>query len=109
MFIEVEKIESQDIIKREKQEKRVRFYKRHDAKRLDLEYYLPNKKGCRPMDLFYISFDKEPVLKADSIKNTVMSIFKYLNYFEYLTKSSKVSVGKFLTEIKDQNLLDLQK
>lgn len=55
-FLEVEKpdLENFNTIRR------IDFYKKHGAKKLDINYLYPNKTGFLPMDLYYINYGSEP-------------------------------------------------
>ena len=49
--------------------RRVRFYESCGCKKLDCEYYYPNKDGCLPMDLYALEIYNSSSLKKDILED----------------------------------------
>ena len=73
-FLEVEKPDENnpDTIRR------IKFYKKHGAGKLDIDYIYPNKQGGLPMDLYYIPFNDENI-QQEEIKDFITELFKNLH------------------------------
>ena len=72
-FLEVEKpdLENFNTIRR------IDFYQKHGAKKLDINYLYPNEKGFLPMDLYYISYGSEP--SYYEIKSFITKLFEVVH------------------------------
>ncbi len=73
-FLEVEKpdTEKPDTLRR------IKFYKKHGAQKLDINYIYPNNEGGLPMDLYYIPFN-EPSPSKKIIYAFIQELFKYVH------------------------------
>lgn len=72
IFLEVEKPDENDI----QTLKRIKFYKKHGAELLDVNYLYPNKDGYLPMDLYYIPYTNQKVEVFKVISNVFSAIHK---------------------------------
>lgn len=74
IYFEVEKpvVENPNTIRR------VRFYESCGCKKLDCEYYFPNKDGCLPMDLYALEIDDSSSSKKDTLAD-IHSAFSALH------------------------------
>lgn len=72
-FLEVEKPDQKNAYTL----KRISFYERHGAQKLDIDYLYPNKSGCLPMDLYYINYNGMP--SYDEITMFVKELFSVVH------------------------------
>ncbi len=79
IFIEVEIPNHQDPAKVEVQKRRIRFYEKSRAKRIDAPYLFPSVHGAFPMYLYYISNLPLTTLSGSFVKQTLLSVFKNLH------------------------------
>ncbi len=75
VYLEVEKPDQEkpDTIRR------ISFYENLGAKKLDCEYYYPNKDGCIPLDLYFLAFGENGLPKCDQVKDTIRMVFDSLH------------------------------
>jgi len=76
IFAEVEKPNSLDPKERNKQEGRIRFYKRLGAIELDIDYFLPTINGGMDINLFFIPSHGDEIPEMSFVKETVRHVFK---------------------------------
>lgn len=74
VYLEVEKANEDNI----NTLRRIKFYTRLGAKKIDCVYFYPNKEGCLEMDLYFIPF-KEKMPDNQSIKTAIENIFSNLH------------------------------
>lgn len=70
IYLEVEKADEKDI----NTLRRIKFYTRLGAKKIDCLYFYPNKEGCLEMDLYFLPF-QNAFPDRKSIKASVENIF----------------------------------
>ncbi len=85
-FLEVEKPDPENI----NTLRRIKFYEKNGAKKLNINYIYPNYHGGLPMDLYYISFNKQKTTLIET-KNFITSLFACIhsdikNYQKFLDK-----------------------
>lgn len=82
IYLEVEKADESVI----NTIRRIKFYKSLGAKKLDINYFYPNKDGCIDLDLYFLPFCKaELPLKEVSfrvIKDVFNALHKELNHID---------------------------
>jgi GNAT superfamily N-acetyltransferase len=97
MFIEIEYPDENDKDYKN-QLKRVKFYDRLGAKKLDFNYILPTNDGGLPIGLYYKPIGNINVLTKEKIKETIFSSFNYI----HTDIDSRDSIFKeFVSEIDD--------
>ena len=74
-FLEVEKPD----INNPNTLRRIKFYEKHGAKKLDLNYIYPNKEGGLPMDLYYIPYEGKIPSKEEQ-KEFITMLFKTIHF-----------------------------
>lgn len=79
MFMEVEIPDAKDEACREEQTRRITFYERLGAKRLNFEYQLPTNNGGLPMYLYFRPSPNLKLLPKEQIKGTITSAFDYIH------------------------------
>lgn len=79
VFLEVEPINSEDPRAREDQERRIRFYERLGAKRLDVPYQLPTTTDSLPMHLMFRPSSGVHLLPKEVIREAIASAFEYIH------------------------------
>jgi ribosomal protein S18 acetylase RimI-like enzyme len=75
VFLEVEIPEESN----ENQMRRIAFYERVGAVRLDLKYYLPNEFGGLEMYLYYKSFSKDVLPKPEVVIEVIESAYEFIH------------------------------
>lgn len=78
MFLEVE-IPNEEDGEYQDQIRRIRFYERLGAKRLEFRYELPTNNGGFPMHLYFSPSSNVRVLPKEQIKETIASAFEYIH------------------------------
>jgi len=79
IFLEVEIPTEEDSNIKEEQIRRIKFYERLDAHRLNFEYQLPTNNGGFPMYLYFRPSPNVKLLPKEQIKETVASAFEYIH------------------------------
>ncbi len=79
VFLEVEIPDSIDPSIKENQVKRIAFYERLSAIRLNNDYELPTPSGSQPMHLFFRPSPGVHQLPKDIIQETIASTFEYIH------------------------------
>ena len=79
MFIEVEIPNPKDPDKALTQNKRIRFYEKSGAKRLNIPYLFPSIDGPFPMFLYYLSNVPLTTLSGSFINGTLNNVFRALH------------------------------
>ncbi|MCH4890663.1 GNAT family N-acetyltransferase [Acidaminobacter sp. JC074] len=74
MFMEVEIDEG-----KAEQKRRIKFYERLGAKKLNLTYNLPTPEGQLPMNLFYKPINNNQLLPGDVTKKIISESFNYIH------------------------------
>ncbi len=69
-FLEVEKPD----VREPNTLRRIKFYQKHGAGKLGVNYLYPNENGALPMDLYYIMYSGQPV--NQEIKNFITELFQ---------------------------------
>lgn len=59
--------------------RRIKFYEKYGAEKLDVNYIYPNNEGGLPMDLYYISYDNKKPSNSD-IKQFITALFKAVHF-----------------------------
>lgn len=72
-FLEVEKPNEQDV----NTTRRINFYKKNGAQKLDVNYLYPNEQGCIPLDLYYIKYKDLP--SDEDIRVFITELFKQIH------------------------------
>lgn len=74
-FLEVEKpdVTVQDTIRR------IKFYKKFSAEKLDINYLYPNECGYLPMDLYFVPYENKMLQKSEII-DTIKHAFDRLHF-----------------------------
>lgn len=75
MFIEIEIPDENTPEVFEQQLKRIAFYERLGARKLDMEYLLPSNEGPVPMYLYYFPISMDTSLNRNSIRQTIEIVF----------------------------------
>lgn len=75
MFLEVEIPEGSN----ENQIRRISFYERSGAVRLDLKYYLPNEFGGLQMYLYYNSLNKDVLPEPEVVIKVIESAYEFIH------------------------------
>lgn len=75
LFLEIEIDDGIDELKR----RRIEFYKRLGAKKIDMMYSLPIVDGSFDMSLFFLPREGEVVLNRNLIVDTLVSVFNYIH------------------------------
>lgn len=68
-FLEVEKPDTENY----NTIRRIKFYQKHGATKLDINYLYPNEKGFLPMDLYYINYNSE--INQKDVKDFILALF----------------------------------
>ena len=79
IIVEVEKANHKNEKIREKQKKRIDFYKRLGASRLNIAYHLPTKEGSIPLDLYFKPKQGVNYLPKEVIQNKICSVFQFIH------------------------------
>lgn len=79
LFIEVEIPEENEGITRENQLRRIRFYERFGAKRLQMPYQLPTVYGGLPMYLYFCPSNHVEILPKEQIQKAISEVFTYIH------------------------------
>lgn len=79
MFLEVEIPDSVNEAYRDEQQRRIMFYERLGAKRLNVDYKLPTQKGGFPMYLYFSPDPSVKILPKEQIKESIESAFGYIH------------------------------
>lgn len=74
-YLEVEKQNPDDI----NTLRRIKFYTRLGAKKLDVDYIYPNKTGGLPMDLYFMPFDETYFPSKEDMMQAINHTFSYLH------------------------------
>lgn len=62
-------------------ERRIKFYKKLGAKKLDIDYFYPNKDGFLPMDLYFLPFNENTTNPScGEVFGVVENVFKILHF-----------------------------
>lgn len=69
-FLEVEKPNPVD----NNTYRRISFYQRHGAEKINIDYYYPNREGDLAMDLYYIAYKSE-IPSQENILNFIKELF----------------------------------
>lgn len=75
MYLEVEKPDEECI----NTLRRINFYTKAGAKKLECEYFYPNKDDCLAMDLYFIPFACEQLPPRDETLKTINKVFYTLH------------------------------
>lgn len=98
VFLEVEKVESADPQERRDQERRIEFYHRLGAKRVDVDYLYPGATGGTPMNLYIRPAPGVHILPHDQLKRAVGAAYDYIHGD---VADREVQLQKFLPQIVD--------
>ncbi|WP_462410810.1 GNAT family N-acetyltransferase [Neobacillus sp. Marseille-QA0830] len=79
MFIEVEIPEEEDGPKREEQLRRINFYERLGARKLNVPYQLPTNSGGFPMYLYFRPSSNVQLLPKKQIQEAIAEVFGYIH------------------------------
>ncbi|WBW95551.1 GNAT family N-acetyltransferase [Oceanirhabdus sp. W0125-5] len=79
IMVEVEEANHVNKKIREKQKRRIDFYKRIGAHRLNIDYYLPIKDGSIPLDLYFIPKEGVKYLSKEVLRNQIYSVFQFIH------------------------------
>lgn len=79
MFMEVEIPNRADELNFLKQKRRIQFYEKLGAKRLNMKYLFPSSEGDFPMYLYFKTNSKLNSLPGSLIKQILVSVFKSLH------------------------------
>jgi GNAT superfamily N-acetyltransferase len=79
LFMEVEIPDGEDKQCRKDQVRRILFYERLGAKRLDVDYQLPTPDGGFPMYLYFYPSHDVRLLPGEKIKEAIISAFEYIH------------------------------
>ena len=71
IFFEVEKPDSKNELTLHYQKKRIKFYERLGAKRLEVSYKLPTREGDLPMLLYFLPLQDISFISQDFIWNSI--------------------------------------
>lgn len=99
IFMEVEIPDSPIDIVREEQRRRIQFYERLGAKRLNFEYQLPTPDGGLPMYLYFRPSPQVKLLPKEQIKETIASAFDYIHSD---VKKKNAILKTFVNKIPDE-------
>lgn len=80
IFIEIETPNSKDEATRLEQERRIKFYERLGAKRLEFNYQLPTNNGGFPMYLYFKPLPSVRMLTREHILSSISSTFNYIHF-----------------------------
>ncbi len=97
VFMEVE-IPDENSACFNEQKKRIQFYERLGAKKLEINYLLPTKNGGVPLFLYFKPAPNLSFLPKEQIKETIYSVFNYI-HTDILERD--IIFKKFINEIKD--------
>lgn len=94
MFLEVDIPDGQD----PNADRRINFYHRFGAQRLDLNYIFPTPDGKGlPMHLFYLPFGNSPLPSAETVSVAIESAKAYIHRDISEAGSQKIEAGRRLT------------
>ncbi len=79
MFFEVEIPSEENEVCREEQTRRITFYERLGAKRLNFNYQLPTNNGGFPMYFYFKPSSNVKFLPKEQIKEAIASAFEYIH------------------------------
>ena len=79
IFLEVEIPDDKNESYKEEQIRRINFYERLGAKKLNIKYQLPTNNGGRPMYLYFRPSPNVKILPKEQIKKAIASAFDYIH------------------------------
>lgn len=79
VFLEVEIPEAAEIVNRQTQRKRIHFYEKLKARRLDFSYLFPSPEGGFSMFLYFMTTLNLRLLSGFFVKQVLTSVFKGLH------------------------------
>ena len=84
IYLEVEKADESVI----NTIRRINFYKSLGAKKLDINYFYPNKDGCIELDLYFLPFCKAELPLKEVSFRVIKDVFNAVSY-THLLKASR--------------------
>ncbi|MCM1988196.1 GNAT family N-acetyltransferase [Oceanirhabdus seepicola] len=99
IIVEVERADHENLHIREKQKRRIDFYKRLGARRLNIAYHLPTKDGSIPLDLYFIPKQGINYLPKDVIQNKIRSVFEFIHGD---VEHRNIVLNGFINDIDDE-------
>lgn len=75
IYLEVEK----PVLNKKNTIRRINFYENIGAKKLDINYFYPNKAGGLPMNLYFLPFNNSPLPLKNTILQTIREVFKNIH------------------------------
>lgn len=101
VFLEVEMPEAEDEAERTIQLRRISFYERLGAEKLDVPYLLPTENGGFPMYLYFKSSQRVDILRKEQIKAAITEVYTHIHFDHENTASI---LNTFISEIHDEQL-----
>ncbi len=101
MFMEVEMANAKDERIKKTQLKRIEFYERLGAKRLELNYILPTADGGFPMHLYFKPSHSIKVVPDFALKQSIASVYEYIHR-DIPNKEKNLKI--IMQSIQDQKL-----
>ena len=101
VFLEVEMPEAEDKDDRAIQLRRISFYERLGAEKLDVPYLLPTENGGFPMYLYFKSSQRLDILRKEHIQEAITEVYTHIH--SDLENAASI-LKTFITEIHDQPL-----
>ena len=77
IFLEVEPLDSDDY--NDNKVKRMRFYDRLNATRINIDYLFPTSYGSLPLNLYFIPNEKITLLEKETIQNMLTFVMKFVH------------------------------
>lgn len=99
IFLETEIPEKTEGTSRTEQLRRIKFYERLGAQKINVNYELPTDDGGFPMYLYFRPSTNLQVLPKEIIKETITSAFEYIHSDISIRDSV---IKRFLTTVKDE-------
>lgn len=99
IFLETEIPEKIVGLKRTDQIRRIKFYERLGAQKINIHYALPTDDGGFPMHLYFRPSSNLQVLPKEIIKETITSAFEYIH--SDISKKD-IIIKKFLSSVQDE-------
>ncbi len=100
IMVEIEKADHENIHIRENQKRRIDFYKRLGACRLNIDYQLPTKDGSIPLDLYFKPKQGVDFLSKDVIQNKIQSVFEFIHGD---IEHRNIVLNGFINDIDDEH------
>ncbi|CEG25707.1 GNAT family N-acetyltransferase [Bacillus sp. B-jedd] len=101
VFLEVEIPEAEEGENRTIQLRRISFYERLGANKLDVPYLLPTINGGFPMYLYFKSTDRVNILRKEQIQAAITEVYKQIH--SDLENTASI-LTTFISEIHDEHL-----